>query len=186
MKRPYINITDEVESYVYNELTNIEIYIPKTGIMIPKKSDYDKGYYYRYFYKLGTNNDNQVYEIEEKEYNTLQNKKIYKTLKIKWKLVGPKDIAEEINTKIIKTSDQVLFGIKSILINPLQFWKNLPDTVPQFDVTNKLPRVQIKKKRYNVDLVAVVAFDERGKIYILTEAFDIIYTEDSVGLLFQG
>jgi len=45
--------------------------------------------------------------------------------------------------------------------------------------------VPIKKKRYNVDLVAEVLFDERGFIYILTEDLDIIYTEDSIGILAQ-
>jgi hypothetical protein len=184
--KPYINEYDEVQNFLYKQKTKVQIYTPKMGMMIPKDSDYKKGYYYRYFYRFASNKAGMIYEIDDKEYKKLQNIKIYKILKIKWKLIGPQDVAKEINTKIIETSNNVLSGIKSILINPLQFWKNLPDTVPQFDITNKLPRTEIKKKRYNINLVAAVAFDERGLIYILTENNDIIYTEDSYGLLFQG
>lgn len=184
--KPLIDIYNDVEKYIYKPKSKVKIYVPKIGITIPKESDYNKGYYYRFFYRLANNKDAIVYEIEEKEYNKLQKEKIYRVLKIKWKLIGPQEIAKEINTKIITISNQVLSGIKSILIDPLQFWKNLPDTVPQFDVTNKLPRTEIKKKRYNVDIVAVVAFTERGLVYILTEFWDIIYTENGIGILFQG
>ena len=184
--KPYIDIYNDYLSDEYRKKAKVKIYIAKPGMMIPKESDYTKGYYYRYFYRLVNNKEGIIYEMDDKEYKKLQSKPIYKILKIKWKLIGPQDIAKEINTKIIFTSNQVLPGIKSVLIDPLQFWKNLPDTVLQFDVTNKLPRTEIKKKRYNLDIVAVVAFDERGQIYILTEAYDIIYTEDGVGLLFQG
>lgn len=144
--KPYINIYDEVQSYIYKQKAKVQIYTPKTGMMIPKDSDYKKGYYYRYFYRLANNKEAIVYEIEEKEYKKLQKNAMYKIIKIKWKLIGPNDIAKEINTKIIDTSNNVLNGIKSTLIDPLQFWKNLPDTVLQFDVTNKLPRTEIKKK----------------------------------------
>lgn len=144
--KPNIDIYDNSQSAFYKSQKKIEIYTPKTGMMIPKDSDYNKGYYYRYFYRLSNNIKGNVYEIEEKEYKKLQSKPIYKILKIKWKIIGPQDIAKEINTKIIDTSNQILPGIKSVLIDPLQFWKNLPDIVPQFDVTNKLPRTEIKKK----------------------------------------
>lgn len=143
--KPVIDIYNDVENDIYKLKSKVKIYIPKTGITIPKNSDYDKGYYYRFFYRLANNKDGIVYEIVEKEYNKLQKEKIYKVLKIKWKLIGTQEVAKEINTKIIEVSNQVLFGIKSTLIDPLQFWNNLPDTVPQFDVTNKLPRTQIKK-----------------------------------------
>ncbi len=184
--KPIIYLYDDAVINNYKSKTKVEIYIPKTGITIPKESDYNKGYYYRFFYRLVNNKNAIVYEIQEKEYNKLQKEKIYKVLKIKWKLIGPRDVAKEINTKIIEISNQVLTGIKLTLIDPLQFWRNLPDTIPQFDVTNKLPRTEIKKKHYNVDIVSVVAFDERGLVYILTEFWDIIYTEDGVGILFQG
>lgn len=184
--KAYLDTMDENEVYKYSGLSNFKVYIPKTQLLIPKDSDYERGYYYRYFYRMLNDKNSNVYEINEKEYNKIQKVVYYKKLKIKWKLIGPKDIARDINIKIINVSNQVLFGIKSVLVDPLQFWKNLPDTVIEFDVTNKLPRTEIKKKRFNLNLISVVAFDQRGHIYILTEDLNIIYTEDGYGILFIG
>jgi len=177
------NFTNEIG---YNPSSKFNLYIPIPSVPIPKESDYTRGYYYRYFYRISNNKDAPVYEVALKEYNTAGNLNIYKTLQIKWKLIGPKDVATEINTKIIDTSNNVLPGIKSLLINPLQFWKNLPDTAPKFDVTYKLPKVQVKKKRFNLALASSVEFTETGLIFILTENYDIIFLEDGyTGLLFE-
>ena len=171
----------------YNPSSDLNLYIPIPSIPIPKDSDYIRGYYYRYFYRISNNKDAPVYETTLTEYTTAKGMNIYKTLEIKWKLIGTKDTAEGINNSIIKVSDQVLPGIKSLLINPLQFWKNLPDTVPTFNVTNKLPKIQVKKKRFNLNLVATVSFNEAGLIFVLTENYDVIFLEDGyTGLLFES
>jgi len=167
----------------YDKLKKVEIYIPTPGMSIPSDSDYKKGYYYRYFYRLSNDKNSTIYECKESEYNKIKNDPIYRVLKIKWKLIGPS--AKEINEKIINTANNIMPGIKSILIEPLQFWKNLPDVVRDFDVTDKIPRIEIKKKRYNINVISAVLFDDTGLIYLLTELNDIIYTEDGYGLLIE-
>lgn len=183
---PYIDRADYIETEKYKKTSNIDIYIPKSGISEPKDSDYQRGYMYRYFYQQSNNKKAQVKEIVEKEYNKIKNNYLYRVLKIKWKIIGNAQDATNINSKVIEVADKILNGIKDIVSNDLlKFWKNIPDAITKFDVTNKLPKSIIKKKRYNVDLVAVVSFDDAGFVYILTEDLDIIYTEDAVGILAQ-
>jgi len=184
--KPYIDDTNYSEAQEYKKLSNIDVYIPETGITLPKDSDYKRGYFYRYFYQQSNNKQGKVRDITDKEYNNLKTEFLYRTLKIKWKIIGEKETAKNINTKVTEISNKVLPGIKNVLSrNYLEFWKNIPDTLTQFDVTNKLPKSPIKKKRFNVDLVAEVSFDDRGFIYILTEDLDIIYTEDAIGIFAQ-
>lgn len=184
--KPYISDTAHQDIIVYNRQKNIGVYIPELGTEIPKKSDYENGYMYRYFFQQANDKTSQVKEITKKEYNKIKNNYFYRVLKIKWKIIGDGQIAKEINGKIAYTAEKVMPGIKADLSsNLLLFWRNLPDTPIQFDVTHKLPRVEIKKKVYNVNVVSVVGFDERGFIYILTEDSVIIYTEDSIGILAQ-
>jgi hypothetical protein len=184
--KPYIDTSNYSEASEYKKLSNIDIYIPETGITVPKDSDYKRGYFYRYFYQQSNNKQGKVKEITDGEYNNLKSEYLYRTLKIKWKIIGEKENAKNINRKVTETADKVLPGIKNVLSRDyLEFWKNIPDKLTQFDVTNKLPKSPIKKKRFNVDLVAEVLFDERGFVYILTEDLDIIYTEDAIGILAQ-
>jgi len=184
--KPYIDEANYTEAEKYKKMSNVDIYIPVTGITLPKDSDYKRGYFYRYFYRQANNKESLVKEITDKEYSKIRTNYLYRVLKIKWKIIGDGAVAKDINKNVSNTANVVLPGIKNVLSrNYLEFWKNIPDTLTQFDVTNKLPKVPIKKKRFNADLVAEVLFDERGIIYILTEGLDIIYTEDSVGILAQ-
>jgi len=186
--KPKISDTAQYDILIYNDYkdASVNIYIPKIKIEAPKKSDYKKGYCYRYFYQQSNDKKASVKEIPQTEYDKIQGNFLYRTLKIKWKIIGDAQVAKNINTKVAHTADKVMPGIKDVLSsNFLLFWQNLPDTAIQFDVTNKLPKIPIKKKRFNVELVSAVLFDERGFIYILTEGSDIIYTEDSIGILAQ-
>ena len=184
--KPYINYANNSEAEEYKKLSGVDIYIPETGITLPKDSDYKRGYFYRHFYQQSNNKKGKVREITDKEYNNLKTEFLYRTLRIKWKIIGEAVTAKSINFKVTETADKVLPGIQNVLSrNYLEFWKNIPDTLTQFDITNKLPKSPIKKKRFNVDLVAEVLFDERGFIYILTEDLDIIYTEDAIGIYAQ-
>lgn len=185
-KTPHISDTAQLDILIYKDYRNTNIYIPVLGIERPDKSDYKKGYCYRYFFQQSNNKKSRVNEITKQEYNKIEKNYLYRTLKIKWKIIGDAQVAKNINAKVAYTADTILPGIKDVLSsNFLLFWQDLPDTIIQFDVTNKLPRVPIKKKRFNVDLVSAVLFDERGFTYILTEDSDIIYTEDSIGILAQ-
>jgi len=186
--KPKISDTAQFDILVYNDYKDdsIQIYIPKVEVDFPKKGDYDKGYCYRYFFQQANDKKAKVREITKSEYNKIQNNFLYRTLKIKWKIIGDAQIAKGINAKVVSVADKVLPGITNILSNNLLlYWRDLPDTPIQFDVSNKLPKVQIKKKVFNVDLVTLVSFDERGFVYILTEDSDVIYTEDSIGILAQ-
>lgn len=139
MTFPIIDIYNEKIINEYKSKTNMEIYVPKVSSSIPTESDYIRGYYYRYFYKHATNKYATVYELKESEYNKIIDIYLYKTLKIKWKLIGNKEDTKNINSKILDNSDNILYGIKSCIIDPLQYWKNIPDIVTQFDATNKIP-----------------------------------------------
>lgn len=123
------------------------IYIPKLELKEIKKSDYDTGYIYRYFYRQANDRNSLIKEISESEYNKILNYFLYKVLKIKWKIIGDADTAKNINKKISETANKTLVGINKLLErNLLLYWKDIPDRVTEFDVTNKLPRTIIKKK----------------------------------------
>ena len=144
--QPYIDNSNIGEVREYKKLSGVDVYIPTTGITLPKDSDYERGYFYRYFYQQSNNKNGKVKEIEDTEYNNLKTEFLYRTLKIKWKIIGEAVTAKTINTKVTETADEVLPGIKNVLSRDyLEFWKNIPDTLTEFDVTNKLPKAPIKK-----------------------------------------
>lgn len=136
--KPYIDFSDTIETMKYSELTNVEIYIPTTGIILPKDSDYDKGYFYRYFYQQSNNRDGRVREVIEKEYNKLNTNFLYRILKIKWKIIGDAQKTTNINNNVVEVANEVLPGISDVLSRDLlQFWKDIPDVIIKFDVTDQ-------------------------------------------------
>ena len=136
--KPYIDFANIIETIKYNELTNVEIYIPETGIILPKDSDYDKGYFYRYFYQQSNNKDGRVREIIEKEYNKLNSNFLYRILKIKWKIIGDAQKTTNINNNVVGVANEVLPGISDVLSRDLlQFWKDIPDVIIKFNVTDQ-------------------------------------------------
>lgn len=142
--KPYINRANYVEPEKYKELTGVEIYVPETGLNPPKDIDYDKGYFYRYFYQQSNNKDARVKEIIEKEYNKLDNNFLYTTLKIKWKIIGDAQRTTNINNNVVETANKILSGIKDVLSRDLlQFWKDMPDVITKFDVTKQQAGVKI-------------------------------------------
>ena len=48
--KPYIDEANYTEAEKYKKMSNVDIYIPVTGITLPKDSDYKRGYFYRHFY----------------------------------------------------------------------------------------------------------------------------------------
>ena len=136
--KPYIDLANFVEPNKYRELTNTTIYIPVTGLLLPKDSDYDKGYFYRYFYQQSNNKEGRVKEIVEKEYNKLDNNFLYKILKIKWKIIGNAQKTTNINNNVVEVANKILPGISDVLSRDLlQFWRDIPDVIVKFDVTDQ-------------------------------------------------
>ncbi len=136
--KPYIDLANFVEPNKYRKLTNITIYIPVTGLILPKDGDYDKGYFYRYFYQQSNNKEGRVKEIVEKEYNKLDNNFLYKILKIKWKIIGNAQKTTNINNNVVEVANKILPGISDVLSRDLlQFWRDIPDVIVKFDVTDQ-------------------------------------------------
>src|ERR1035437_8683737 len=98
--KAYIDTGNYDNSIGYNAPSNLNLYVPIPSVPLPKDSDYIKGYYYRYFYRISNNKDAPIYETSLSEYNIANSLRIYKTLEIKWKLIGPKTVAEGINKNI--------------------------------------------------------------------------------------
>ena len=129
-----VNVTDlkyfiSGDNEVYNEYDVGEIYYPKGGITLPSKKNYSQGYMFRYFCRQINRNNSMVLEISKTEYSVAKSHYLYKTLEIKWKLIGNKESVIAINSNIINIASATLPGINNTLWNPLQFWKDVPDII---------------------------------------------------------
>lgn len=110
-----------------------------SGYPEPTTEDYDRGYMFRYFYKQANNPDAIVKETAEYQFDSVSSFYLYKSLKIKWKIVGPAGLAEQTNINISDEAEKNLAGIKSILSRDyLLFWRNLPDIIDVFNVTDRI------------------------------------------------
>lgn len=130
---------------VFYDYKKTKILIPNLNkIEVPTEKDYDRGYMYRYFYRQINNKKVKVREINKIEYKKIRNYFLYDAIKIKWKLIGPKEKAKSINENIIKNANNNLPGIKyTLLRDPLLYWRNIPDIV-----TNKIDVTDIYKSKY--------------------------------------
>jgi hypothetical protein len=73
---------------------NIEAFtlvFPNTTIPNPTKEDYRLGFIYRHFIQKANDENSFIFEVSETEYQRYQSNTFWKTLKLKWRIAGPKD-----------------------------------------------------------------------------------------------
>jgi hypothetical protein len=119
---------NNTRNITFNEInTNYPIY----NKVIPQQSDYENGFFYRYFVKKA--NDKMIYEISRDNYIDVS-PDIYIRIAINWKLTGKKnDIYQnkikieegvyEYNKNQINIHKKYMPGIENTLRNPLEYWK---------------------------------------------------------------
>jgi hypothetical protein len=171
--------------FTASEVNRGSIYVPTCSAPLPTAKNYQDGYMLRYFYKSANNIASQVKETNYSEYQKTSKYFLYKTAIIKWKLIGTSDSVSSINKNIISMANSMLPGISNTLINPLQYWKNVPDTsTPLVNVTLKYVTPQTYEKQYSIIVPSTNTTDDTG-IYLLTQDSFIIYTQDGYGILVE-
>lgn len=120
--------TDNTRNISFNGIgTSYPIY----NKVIPKPSDYDSGFFYRYFVKKA--NDKMIYEVSSDNYTDIS-PNIYTRIAINWKLTGKKnDVYQnkikteegvyEYNKNQINIHKKYMPGIENTLRNPLEYWQ---------------------------------------------------------------
>ena len=97
----------------------------------PSKTDYDSGFITRYFLKNVSSS--KIYEVSRDNYTSVVDS-LYIKNEIEWKITGNKNTTTsngnvinvgvyDFNKKNIEDLNYKMNGIKTILYNPLQFWK---------------------------------------------------------------
>jgi hypothetical protein len=97
------------------------------------QSDARNGYIYRYFVKL-VNSNQVIVEVDKKQYDSLKNNPRYVTTKLRWKIIGVKETSKspsgslnegvaDINEKEVLKADLTIKGIRSYIIDYLEFWQ---------------------------------------------------------------
>ena len=102
---------------------------PKPYFPTPTVDDYSRGFMYRYFAKMLSNQKSIPIEISEKDFNYYNNlsrvttTSLYEVTKIRWKITGEPTDVQLMNAKSTGVREQNMRGISLILTNPLQFYK---------------------------------------------------------------
>ena len=97
----------------------------------PSKTDYETGFITRYFLKNVSSS--KIYEVSRDNYTSVIDS-LYIKNEIEWKITGNRNTTTtsgnvinvgvyDFNKKNIDDLNYKMNGIKSILYNPLQFWK---------------------------------------------------------------
>ena len=163
-----------------------DIYYPKGGLTEPTSDDYSAGYMWRYFYRQHNRLNMKVAEIKKSDYDNASSHYLYKTIAIKWKLVGSKENTAKINKNIISMAEPQLIGISNTLWNPLEFWMDGADPVQQdVNVTSKYVAKNSYVASNTLKIVepTLLTTTETDN-YILTQDYVVILTQDSVGLYY--
>ena len=144
------------DRYISDDYSYKKIKIPKIDkIELPTDSDYKRGYMYRYFFRQLNNEMASIYEITKSEHGKIANHHFYSAIRIMWKLIGEKSSALKTNIEIIRDAENKLSGIKNILSgDPLKYWKNLPDIIPE-----------------DKDVTDQIVTNQKNKVYKLTQEF---------------
>lgn len=122
----------------YKKLTRISV-IPTqkitTYVPNPTSADYTRGYITRYFTQKVTDTNSPIFEINANTFTNLQNKPMYVSVSLKWRLKGPKETqyredgqlldvsVSESNRRSILLHYDKIPSLKLYLPNLLQFYK---------------------------------------------------------------
>lgn len=111
------------------------IQIPNTIVPTPTQNDYEIGFIDRYFTQRANDASGFVFEVSSDIFNELVENAFWKTVKIKWRLIGPitpsyrqdntlNDVGVMASNKAsISLGSAVIKNIDLYLPNLLQFYK---------------------------------------------------------------
>ncbi len=101
----------------------------------PTSENYKQGFMNRYFVRKATSPNFPIYEVDSSNFQLMRKNPFYSSATVNWKLTGDIDSKEiageklmgvtETNTININKANLVISGIKSLLKNPLEFYKKL-------------------------------------------------------------
>ena len=111
----------------YNTITLdkiIQLYdTPVTILPNPTDINYKIGYITRFFASETVNVNSQIYEIDDKQYIKYTANPLYRTSKIRWKIIGDIDTVRNINRNSISFVNDSMPNLKNYLLNLTQFIK---------------------------------------------------------------
>lgn len=118
---PYVELSDKdnATKFKYDSLNklNNNFSFAKYNKSIPLQSDYNDGYFIRYFVKRHFNDI--ITEVTKDIYSSLTSE-FYKKVTLRWKLVGDAVI---VNERIVLTAEKDIKGISNYITNYSEFVK---------------------------------------------------------------
>lgn len=110
---------------IYKLISGIEEFkFAKDTYPVVKDSDYNNGYFMRYFFRQVNSPFSKILEVDKKQWISFKNEPFYTRVELKWLISGKKEYVYSSNLKSITQADKVLPGIKKLLENNLlQFYK---------------------------------------------------------------
>lgn len=116
-------------NYDYNKIAKNNLqHIPKdvseviiTEVPTPSEVDYKNGYILRYFTQKTNDRSAFIYEVNSTTYMKLNLNPFYKTVSLRWKLIGTDEEIKEANFKSVKFASKDIPLLIKYLPNYLQF-----------------------------------------------------------------
>jgi len=110
---------------IYNEIAPKASYeFASNTLPTIKKTDYDVGYFERYFLRQVNNPLAQIVEVNKKQWTTFSSNKFYTKVSLRWKISGRVDTVVDSNRKSLVEANKVIPGIlEKLQNNLLQFYK---------------------------------------------------------------
>lgn len=89
------------------------------------EEDYENGYVFRYFAQFASNPKAPIIEISKRNFSRRNDS--YVKVKVKWRIIGPKNEIEKSNTLSIALSLETIPTLNYYLYNKLEFWLGQQD-----------------------------------------------------------
>lgn len=106
-------------------LIQLSAYYPE-----PTESDYNRGWFYRYFVRKTSDPIAKVIEINKKQWSIIQKNPFYTTVQLEWYITMSPFIDDETDGSVVRNRKSIRVGMNTIsnlnlaLPNLLQFHKN--------------------------------------------------------------
>ena len=122
---PYLDLSEvnNLEKFRYDNVTKLKVQdfeFANYKRPIPSESDYQNGFFKRYFVKRHFND--VITEVSKNTFSKLQSEH-YSKLELFWKLTG--DNVSEVNEKQVKDGNETIEGLTGYLTNYQEHFKNL-------------------------------------------------------------
>jgi hypothetical protein len=112
---------------IYNSLTGTSVNLRGSDIEehfpTVTASDRERGTITRYFTRQVNHRSGYISEISATTYGQLKSNRLYKIAELTWRVSGDQTAALTANQRVVDLVEIELPGIRSRLVNFLQFWK---------------------------------------------------------------